>query len=70
MMPNPCKICKTDKYLKPKWNTETSQRWVHCDKCGSVSTPSHTKEHPLINWNKENPKPVSCETPEEPSCLS
>lgn len=54
MEPNPCIICRTTLHLKAKWNSDTEQKWVHCDECGRISTP--VTDNPLAVWNKENPK--------------
>lgn len=55
MQANPCKICETDENLQAKYNSQTGEKWVHCDECGRVSTPVTGDEHPVEKWNAENP---------------
>ena len=57
MEANPCKCGSSN--LKPKFNSETGECWVHCDDCGNVSTPvmrPKSDEQIIAKWDEENPK--------------
>ena len=60
MKAEPCHVCKTDEHLKPKWMSDTGEKWVHCDNCGQISTPT-IKGHPLEVWNKEQQEAVAAQ---------
>lgn len=53
MKPLPCKCGSID--LKPKMMSETGEKWVHCDRCGNMSTPivSNDRDEIISVWNKE-----------------
>ena len=48
----PCRICDYSNSLQSKWNSETGEKWVHCDECGNASSPS--LDDPVQKWNEEN----------------
>lgn len=52
---NKCKFCGTDKHLKSKWNSDTGDKWVHCDGCGQISKPELKPEDTVKDWNTVNP---------------
>jgi len=55
MIPKKCRVCGTNDSLKPKWMSETGEKWVHCDRCGNTSTPivSDDRNEIVAQWNKE-----------------
>lgn len=53
MQANACRICKTADQLKPQFASDTGEKWVFCDGCGNIGTP--TTGDPIEVWNKENP---------------
>ena len=51
-----CKNCNTGiENLIAKLNSITGEKWVHCDRCGNISTPivSNDREPIIAQWNKE-----------------
>jgi hypothetical protein len=51
MFPKPCPCCDKTDFLKPKWNSDTGEKWVHCDNCGRVGNPSYSD--PVGGWNQK-----------------
>lgn len=48
----PCRFCKTDKYLK--WKFLDDKIWIHCDSCGQVSDPKTSQLETGEDWNANN----------------
>lgn len=55
--PRPCRICKTDKYLRPRFYSEHGEYWVHCDKCGLVSNAAPIADY-IEQWNREQDESI------------
>jgi len=54
MEASPCGACGSTS-LRPKWMSETGEKWVHCDQCGNHSFPmvSNDRQSIIGQWNKE-----------------
>jgi len=52
----PCRVCHSAEHLQAKWMSETGEKWVHCDSCGNISTPT-IEGDPLLIWNAEQTAP-------------
>lgn len=54
---NKCSNCGTAKHLQAKWDSDTQMGWVHCDKCGKLSTSvslQQGRDAIMQKWNDEN----------------
>jgi hypothetical protein len=54
---NSCGSCGSN-HLFAKWDSDTGVGWVHCDKCGRISTAvplSAGRAAIIAKWNDENP---------------
>ena len=50
---NPCKNCKSNKYLQ--WHTwQEKNWWIHCNKCGRAGRTGRDQKATVDFWNENN----------------